>query len=178
MSQAPNRPEIPTQMHRDDALSWFDSLATVPLDFMLGDWEGAGIATDHPMDGLLETYGWVGKSFVNADHVHPLLFSDGRGGTFRGNPSRMPMDLALRWPLLKQPWLGPLMRIGRPLLETTRSAARLRMTEHRGKVSATMCYDFLPIHDVFRMIDEDRVLGLMDYKATPLPFFFTLRRTR
>ncbi|MGB7084128.1 MAG: DUF4334 domain-containing protein [Phormidesmis sp.] len=48
--------------------------------------------------------------------------------------------------------------------------------EHRGKVSATMSYDHLPINDVFRKIDENTVLGLMDCKALQQPFFFVLRR--
>ncbi len=50
------------------------------------------------------------------------------------------------------------------------------MTRHRGKVSATMVYDNLPIHDVFRKMDADTVLGIMDLKGLKKPFFFVLRR--
>ena len=50
------------------------------------------------------------------------------------------------------------------------------MLEHRGVVSATMIYDALPICDVFRKVDDDTVLGLMDYRAFDKPFFFVLRR--
>jgi hypothetical protein len=62
------------------------------------------------------------------------------------------------------------------LLQTEQPKARLRMTEYRGVVSATMIYDSLPINDVFRKVDEDCVLGAMDMRSTPQPFFFVLRR--
>ena len=62
------------------------------------------------------------------------------------------------------------------LLQTEQPKARLRMTEYRGVVSATMIYDSLPINDVFRKVDEDCVLGAMDMRFTPQPFFFVLRR--
>ena len=50
------------------------------------------------------------------------------------------------------------------------------MMEYRGKVTATMVYDYLPINDSFRKIDENTVLGIMDYKIYPQPFFFILER--
>jgi hypothetical protein len=39
-----------------------------------------------------------------------------------------------------------------------------------------MIYDNLPINDVFRKVDQDTVLGAMDLKGIPRPFFFVLRR--
>ncbi|MEL6382734.1 MAG: DUF4334 domain-containing protein, partial [Cyanobacteria bacterium J06626_18] len=45
-------------------------------------------------------------------------------------------------------------------------------------VSATMVYDYLPINDTFRKIDDNTVLGIMDLKNSPQPFFFTLKRTK
>ena len=50
------------------------------------------------------------------------------------------------------------------------------MTTYRGKSSATMIYDQLPINDVFRKIDQDAVFGVMDFKGMKSPFFFILRR--
>ncbi len=50
------------------------------------------------------------------------------------------------------------------------------MMEHRGRVTATMIYDARPIHDVFRRVDGDTALGLMDLRGVPRPFFFVLRR--
>ncbi|MEO1068581.1 MAG: DUF4334 domain-containing protein, partial [Cyanobacteria bacterium J06638_6] len=62
------------------------------------------------------------------------------------------------------------------LAKTEASQARLRMVEHCGKVSATMIYDNLPINDSFRKVDDSTVMGLMDFKLVPQPFFFMLRR--
>ena len=159
-----------------EALALFDALDPVDLNFMTGDWQGSGIHTGHPMDGLLETYAWHGKTFVSPDEVHPLIFEDGRGRLFAVNAALMPMGLALRMPALKWKIMRPVFRLGKFLLGTKKSGARLRMLEHRGKFSATMIYDAQPINDVFRRLDENTVLGLMDLKGCPQPFFFLLRR--
>lgn len=50
------------------------------------------------------------------------------------------------------------------------------MITYRGKSSATLIYDHLPIHDVFRMVDDDTVFAVMDMKGMSRPFFFMLRR--
>ena len=142
-------------LSNDSAAELFDSLDTVPLEFMMGDWLGEGFHTNHPLDGLLETYHWHGKSFEGVDDVHPLVFNTVGGGKANINPG---------------------IRLLIPILKTSKSRARLRMTEYRGKVSATMAYDQLPIHDVFRKLDENTVLGAMDLKGLDLPFFFVLRR--
>ena len=36
----------------EKALQWFDELEPVNVDFMLGRWQGSGLHTSHPMDGL------------------------------------------------------------------------------------------------------------------------------
>jgi hypothetical protein len=164
----------------EQALEIFDALEPVPLGFMGGLWKGEGFPTHHPMDGLLETCHWYGKRFETPDDGHPLLFSRPDGRIVSVNPL----------------WLGPfqgLLACGRlpktaaagrafqwllPLLATSTSRARLRMTEFRGQTSATMIYDQLPIQDVFRRIDDDTVFGLMDLKGMEAPFFFLLRRVR
>jgi hypothetical protein len=46
----------------------------------------------------------------------------------------------------------------------------------RGKVSATMIYDQLPINDVFRKLDDNTVIGVMDNKHEKEPLFFKLSR--
>jgi hypothetical protein len=50
------------------------------------------------------------------------------------------------------------------------------MTNYRGKVSATLIYDDLPINDAFRLVDTNTVLGVMDLKGMEQPFFFVLNR--
>jgi hypothetical protein len=39
-----------------------------------------------------------------------------------------------------------------------------------------MVYDALPIIDVFRRVGPDVVLGAMDMRGLPAPFFFLLER--
>ena len=158
------------------ALALFDQLEAVDLAFMIGRWQGAGLDTDHPMDGLLEVANWYGKEFVSPDCVHPLLFLDGSGQIFKISPNSQMMKMALSLPIPKNEAMKPVFTWFNPLLKTEKSQARLRMMEHRGKVSATMIYDHLPIHDIFRKVDEDTVLGFMDYKVLAQPFFFTLKR--
>jgi hypothetical protein len=52
------------------------------------------------------------------------------------------------------------------------------MTELRGRSSATIVYDTVPINDVLRQLDADSVLGMMDLKGVQQPLFFVLRRER
>ncbi len=158
------------------ALQLFDALETVNLDFMLGRWQGSGLHSAHPMDGLLETSNWYGKEFVDSETVHPLLFLDSQGKIFKVAPNPTAMNWILKFPMLKSEFLKPLLMLTNSLLKTETSQARLRMMEYRGQVSATMIYDYLPINDSFRKVDDNTVLGIMDFKNSPQPFFFVLRR--
>jgi hypothetical protein len=160
----------------EEALALYDQLDVVRLDEMWGRWKGSGFHTRHPMDGILEAYAWYGKEFIDAERVHPLLFSDTRGGTFIVDPRRMPLGLALRFPVPRSPVAAKAFRAVRWLLRTDQPRARLRMTEHRDKVSATMIYDDLPVMDVFRKVDHDTLLGAMDLRGLERPLFFVLRR--
>ena len=152
------------------ALSYFDELEAVPVEFMLGSWRGQELRTGHPLEGLLELVGWHGKRFESEEEVHPLVMR----GSYLFDPIWAPMNLLLklpRWRLLR--WISWALL---PLLQTKRSRARLRAVEFRGRVSATMCYDQKPIFDVFRKVDDNTVLGLMDMKGWKQPYFFLLRR--
>ena len=80
--------------------------------------------------------------------------------------------------MLKSETAGSVFQVLIPLLTGQKSAARLRMTTYRGKPSATMVYDNLPINDVFRKVDDDTVLGVMDLKGMKTQFFFVLRRDK
>ena len=87
------------------------------------------------------------------------------------------MRWVLKIPALKNEALKPLLVLTNTLLKTEKSQARLRMMDYRGKVSATMIYDYLPINDSFRKVDDNTVLGIMDYKDLTQPFFFVLKRS-
>ncbi len=157
----------------EDATRVFDSLEPVALEFILGRWRGREIATGHRMEGILEASGWYGKLFLSEEEVHPLLYyTRDRKGLFACDPKHIRMDVDVA----KIKPLGSLAGIGMKLLRTTRSKARLRMVEHRGRVTATMIYDEKPIFDFFRRIDDHRVLGWMDLKGDVRPYFFMLER--
>jgi len=160
-----------------ECLDLFDSLASVDVPFMIGRWKGYEITTGHPQDGILEATRWYGKEFVDSETVHPLLHLNGRGELFRVQPRPMVVALSLRLPFLKRKLLWPLSRLMTQLLKTHDSQARVRMVEYRGIISATMIYDHLPINDHFHMIDDDTVLGLMDFKGYE-PYFFVLQRDK
>ena len=160
----------------EEALKLFDELETVDLEFMIGRWQGSGLHTNHPMDGLLEASNWYGKEFIDSDHVHPLLFLDGNNKIFKVAPNLTAMNLVLRFPVPKNKVMKLLLNFMNSMVKTEKSQARIRMMEHRQKISATMIYDKLPIHDIFRKIDDNTVLGLMDFKGAPKPFFFILKR--
>lgn len=159
-----------------DAIAYFDGLRPIKAENMLGYfWRGEGIDTDHPMDGMLEASRWAGKLFKGADDVHPLVHKGVLRKKVSINPALLPIKLATHLPLrdVITPFLFPLIR---PLISTRRPKARLRMLEFRGKLSAAMCYDNKPINDCFRKIDEDTVMGWMDFKGMDQPYFFKLTR--
>lgn len=161
----------------EGALAFFDELEPVSVSFMLGSWKGSGFPTGHRMDGLLENYNWYGKTFENSEEVHPLVFTRNNGKQIRLNPVWFPMSAARRTRLSTSALSRVTFNLATYFLKTNKSRARLRMTEYRGKVSATMVYDQKPINDVFRKVDENTVLGVMDLKAKGYkPFFFVLKR--
>jgi hypothetical protein len=144
---------------------------------MLGRWRGSGLPTGSRLDGLLEAYGWYGKEFIGAESVHPLLFRGRDGRPHPVDPALIPIGLlrdhaglARLWPVR---WVVGRLR---PLLYTNRPKVRLRSVEHRGVTTAAMVYDALPIIDVFRRVGPDVVLGAMDMRGLPAPFFFVLER--
>ncbi len=168
---------VPTST--DEATALFDAAPAVEPDFMFGTWEGAELPTAHPMDGLLEASGWWGKQFIDEENVHPLLFpKDGGTALWALNPVLAfgGLGLATKVPAVRNLSLVQPISALRPALRTKSAKARLRTTRYRGVDSATMIYDNLPINDVFRKIDQDTVIGAMDYRGGRRPYFFVLRR--
>jgi hypothetical protein len=159
-----------------EALALFDDLPAVPTSELRGRWRGRELRTGHPLDGLLEASGWYGKQFDGVDRVHPLLFARPDGGVFAVDPRRVPLGLAGHVPAGVVERGRRLLGLLEPALRTAEHRARLRDIEHRGTVSAAMVYDHLPIIDHFRAVDADILLGLMDLRSTPEPYFFVLVR--
>ncbi len=166
------------QVSLEEALSIFDALAPVAPDFMIGAWKGEGFETGHPLDGVLERCHWHGKRFESEEHVHPLVFRKVSGRLTSVKPLLAMPGLGLldSMPFLKSAFVGRVFQWMLPLLSGRKSAARLRTTNYRGVATATMMYDNLPINDVFRKVDDNTLLGIMDLKGMKQPFFFVLRR--
>jgi hypothetical protein len=164
------------KMSTEEALAFCDALPIVDIDTIIGRWRGVEIATGHPLDGILEMLGWYGKEFIDRNHVRPLLFSDEKGTIFSLDPQRLPVNLALKVPILRNKLIRQAFLAARFVLQTREAKARVRMLEYRGKVSASMIYDNLPIYDTFRLINRDTLLGVMDLKGVEQPFIFKLYR--
>jgi len=160
----------------DSAIALFDAFDPVDCLTLTGRWQGYGFPTGHPLDGLLEATGWYGKEFITAEEVHPLLFTDSSGKTYKISPSPWMLQTALQIPIPKADALKPLFSFGSLPFRTEHSQARLRMMAHRSSVTASMIYDRLPVHDIFKQIDADTLLGWMDCKGFTASFFFVLVR--
>ena len=160
----------------EEVLRFFDALPAVAVEDLSGRWRGSELPTGSPLDGLLAAYGWWGKEFVDAETVHPLLVR-GRSGVHPVNPALVPLTLLRAAPALAR--LPVLQRVAagvRPFLRTHRPAARLRSVAHRGVATAALVYDSIPVIDVFRRVDDDLVLGLMDMRGLETVFPFLLHR--
>ena len=173
MSELTNEILANKKAMKEEALSVFDSLEAISVEFMHGRWKGSDIHTGHYFDGLFDAAGFYGKIFLNNEEVHPLVFFGAdKKELYSVNPKLAPLNIELP----KDERTATMMKMGRILLETKESKARLRNLEYRGRVSATMIYDDIPIMDTFVKIDDNRVLGAMDFKGQSHPFFFVLER--
>ncbi|TSD94603.1 DUF4334 domain-containing protein [Skermania sp. ID1734] len=175
MTADTNLADLESGCTAEDALALFDSLPAVRAEDITGRWKGRELRTGHPMDGMLSASGWYGKQFDDVNSVHPLLFSAG-DKIFAVDPRKVPLGLAdkLDPGLVEkgQRFLG----LVEPALRTSKPRARLRNLEHRGVVTAAMVYDHLPIIDIFRRVDDDTLLGVMDQRGMDAPYFFILAR--
>jgi hypothetical protein len=70
-----SRPTPAAFASQDEALRNFEELQPVMPDEMIGLWEGHGIASGHPLDGVLENLGWYGKR--SARICAPMRFCSG-----------------------------------------------------------------------------------------------------
>lgn len=158
------------------ALEAFNRLPPVAPGEMIGTWHGSELPTGHPLDGLLAFYGWRGKRFLGADAVDPLLFDRGRK-VLAVHPGRLPIGLALALPrAVRTEAARGLFRLLLPLIATRSPKARLRIVQQGGQMSAALIYDDQPIIDHFRRVDATQVLGMMDLRPVPRPFFFLLTK--
>ena len=127
-------------------------------------------------DGLLEAFHWYGKLFESSEDVHPLLYLNRHGDIVSIDPGAMGSGDGRFWRSAGTPVKN--CRQDLPALDAPSHHIRVSRTiTHDGvswEVSATMIYDQLPIYDVFRKLDDNTVLGVMDNKNIKDPFFFKL----
>jgi hypothetical protein len=55
------------------------------------------------------------------------------------------------------------------------TSAVLRMVNFRDKVSASMIYNYLPMIDTFRKVDEKTIMGIMEVKGKVSVYFYLTR---
>lgn len=162
-----------------EALAQFDELPPCRADLLQGRWSGQEIFTGHPLDGSLANVSWYGKQFDSPTEVHPLLVADSGGNPFPLDPALVPMLLIshpISTPSLVKTLAPKAMTLLRPLVQARGHGARVDEIRHRGVHTAAMSYNDRPIVDVFRTIDENTVLGCMEYPGMPRPHFFVLQR--
>lgn len=176
---SPGAERGPIHTTADDALALFDQLAPCQEHILRGLWRGREICTGHPLDGSLANVSWYGKRFDSPTKVHPLVVVDSTGNPYPLNPAVVPM------PLITHPVDAPkfvkslapkLMRVLRPVARAHSHGAHLDIINHRGVTTVAMVYDDRPVIDVFRSIDENTVVGCMEYPGMPRPHFFVLQR--
>jgi GXWXG protein/Domain of unknown function (DUF4334) len=171
----------------DEALTAYDALEGVSVEFMLGRWRASGIRTGHPLDGVLEAYGWWGKEFTSRTEMRPLLFRV-RGGRSAGSgpssgsglvaldPRFLPIHVAMSVPFRRTPAAALAFRVVSRFIHTSESRAVLGVVEHRGVSSAAMSYQDQPITDYFRRVDDQTVLAVMELRGDARRYFFALHR--
>ncbi|WP_052740716.1 GXWXG domain-containing protein [Mycobacterium sp. UM_Kg1] len=171
----------PLRMSATEASDRFDALAACPQGVLRGHWAGREIHTGHPLDGVLANVSWYGKRFDAPNAVHPLVVRDASGNAFPLNPAIIPMRTItspLPLPQFVSTVAPHLMSVSRRLLSARRYGADLVEVEHRGLTTTAMRYRDKPIVDYFRLVDEDTVLGAMEYPGMPGPYSFLLQRDR
>ncbi len=163
---------------QEEAIAFFDQLEAVELYEMWGLWKGEEIKTGHPIEGILHAAGWYGKQFLNEEHVHPLMMKTENGVLFPINPAFIPLKIP--FDNIPKNLITPAMKLFRPVLKTKNSAARLRQIVYRGKTSAAMVYDKKEIIDIFRKVDANTLMCVMDSKQLQdgKPYFFVLRKVK
>jgi hypothetical protein len=124
--------------------------------------------TDRIPDAELDDF-WATLETVTVD----FLIGEWKGGAFdNGHP--------VAAGLAKANWFGKTMRSATDVLpiicldengntfnnvKLAKGEASLWMEEFRGEVTATMVYDGQAIHDHFKKIDDNAVMGIMNGKA-------------
>ncbi len=158
-------------------LEEFRRLPPIPPREMVGLWNGRGIPTGHPFDGVLENLGWFGKRFTPDMRADALLFRSGDRRLVAVDPKWIPLRLALRFHEVGRIRMASnLFSYLHPRLRARAPVASLKTMVFGGVESAAMVYDHQPVVDYFRRIDADRIMGAMTIRNYERIYFFELQR--
>lgn len=104
----------------------WDALEPARVEEISGSrWRGTGLDTGHPMFGMLGQMRWWGKDFTDAGKVDPILATDDAGDVVADTSA------------------------------TGGGGASLWEVSFRGRPTASMVYDRLPVIDHFVVVDTD-----------------------
>lgn len=142
-------------MSQKTALERFRHLSPVQPHELVGLWRGRGVATGHPLDGVLENLGWFGKRFTADLRADALLFRSGEKHLTAVDPSLIPLGLALRFHRLgRTRAVRNLFTYLQRRLSTRGPIASVRLLPFEGVLSAAIVYDRKSITDHFRRDDR------------------------
>jgi hypothetical protein len=68
-----------SQLSPAELLEYYDTLAAIETEFMLGDWDGGVLATGHDVERQMTSVRWVGKTFHERNNVDPMIVSNAEG---------------------------------------------------------------------------------------------------
>lgn len=158
-------------------IAWFGSLPPVLPTEMVGLWQGEGISSGHPLDGVLENLQWFGKRFHADLRADALLFQWQTGRLIALEPSFLPIKLALRLAAvgrtsIARNWFSYMQKACRA--RGTTAMVELRKLD--GAQTAAMVYDSQPIVDYFKRICDDQIAGMMAVEGDARRYFFRLWR--
>lgn len=159
----------------EQALVYFDQLEPIDLHRIIGQWRGVALPTGHPIDELSTLFGWYGKLFFDPEHAHPLLFKH-QEQLISIDPRWIPLSWIGRRTLPAKRVLAKMAKRAQFMVISGDSHARLRMLHYRGQLSATLVYDGSPVLVMLRQVNADTLLGVMEIKDMPQPFFCVLYR--
>jgi hypothetical protein len=159
------------------ALEQFLRLPPLEPCELAGLWQGRGVPTGHPFDGVLENLGWFGKRFNPDLRADALLFHVGGRKLRAIDPKWVPLPLALRFHAFGRTALAAVLFAGlQRCLQAKGPVASIKTVAFEGVASAAMIYDDQPIVDHFRRINDDSLMGLMAMRDDDRFYVFELER--
>lgn len=143
---------------KEEAFTFFDRLQPVSPAFMVGQWKGLEVNSNHFTDGNLTKMGWYGKLILSNMKAYPLLFYD------KHKTSVFPIHtdyLFFYVPNIVIRIIRKLSVLLKTKVSTTIPQSKIEELYFREKKSAALVYDNEKAIDYYRKLDENHVCGMM-----------------